>query len=276
MSDNITAPAAGTSFATDEIANVHYPRTKIGTGADGTYNDVSTDNPLPVAIVSGGGSGGGGGGGDASAANQATEIARLTSILSSVDGLEGLLATVNTLLGGTLTVALPAGAATNAGIASALAAQSYYPTTQPVSGTFFQATQPISATALPLPAGAATAVKQDAIVTALGSPLQAGGNVAVTASALPTGAATSAKQDLQTTALQNSAPADDLFAITPSATALATVPKALLVTGAGTLAVGGTSNTSVSLGSVTVGQVIPLRARYVYATGTTATVVGLV
>jgi len=39
--------------------------------------------------------------------------------------------------------------------------------TQPVSGTFFQATQPVSATDLPLPTGAATLAKQTEIVTAL-------------------------------------------------------------------------------------------------------------
>jgi hypothetical protein len=93
---------------------------------------------------------------------------------------------------------------------------------------------------------------------------------------LPSGAATSAKQDVAITALQNSAPADDLFAITPGASALSTVPKALLVTAAGTLSIGGTSNTPVSLGTVAVGQIIPVRARYVYSAGTTATVVGLV
>lgn len=38
--------------------------------------------------------------------------------------------------------------------------------TQPVSGTFWQATQPISAAALPLPTGAATAAKQPALGTA--------------------------------------------------------------------------------------------------------------
>jgi hypothetical protein len=38
--------------------------------------------------------------------------------------------------------------------------------TQPVSGTFFQATQPVSAASLPLPAGAATAAKQPALGTA--------------------------------------------------------------------------------------------------------------
>ena len=263
--DNITTPATGVVLATDEIAGVQYPRSKVGFGVDGAFTDVSADAPLPVAIVSGGGAGGSAG--DASAANQATEIARLTSILSSVDGLEGLLTTANSLLGGTLTVALPDGAAadatvaalsaklpaslgpkavstslsivpatssdmaTNAGIASALAGVSFYP-----------ATQPVSATALPLPAGAATAANQATAITAL----------------------------------QNSAPADDLFAITPSDTvALATVPKALLVTVAGNVAVRGTGAAPVTL-AVTAGQILPIRARYVYATNTTATVVGLV
>ena len=40
-------------------------------------------------------------------------------------------------------------------------------TTQPVSGTFFQATQPVSATALPLPSGASTASNQTTANTAL-------------------------------------------------------------------------------------------------------------
>lgn len=39
-------------------------------------------------------------------------------------------------------------------------------TTQPVSGTFWQATQPISAASLPLPSGAATSAKQPALGTA--------------------------------------------------------------------------------------------------------------
>ncbi|MET0372730.1 MAG: hypothetical protein ABW128_00570 [Rhizorhabdus sp.] len=197
MADNIIAPATGAVLATDEIANTHYPRTKVGYGPDGEYADVSADNPLPVAIVSGGGSGGGGGG-DASAANQATEIARLTSILSSVDGVEALLSTISTLLGGTLTIALPTGAATNAGVASALAGVSFYPTTQAVSGsvsltgtatvagtvgisgtvavsgTFWQTTQPISAAALPLPAGAATQATLASLLTQITALLAVG------------------------------------------------------------------------------------------------------
>jgi hypothetical protein len=95
--------------------------------------------------------------------------------------------------------------------------------TVPVSGTFWQATQPISAASLPLPAGAATASGVAAVVTALGSPLQAGGAVSVSnfpasqavtgtfwqatqpvsaaSLPLPSGAATAAKQDAIVTAL---------------------------------------------------------------------------
>lgn len=49
----------------------------------------------------------------------------------------------------------------------------------PVAGTFWQATQPVSVAALPLPAGAATDAGLAAVVGALGAPLQAGGAVAV-------------------------------------------------------------------------------------------------
>ena len=46
-----------------------------------------------------------------------------------------------------------------------------------VTGTFYQATQPVSVASLPLPVGAATSSKQDSLLTALGSPLQAGGSI---------------------------------------------------------------------------------------------------
>lgn len=49
--------------------------------------------------------------------------------------------------------------------------------TVPVSGTFWQTTQPISAASLPLPAGAATSALQSTINTTLGSPFQAGGSI---------------------------------------------------------------------------------------------------
>ena len=62
----------------------------------------------------------------------------------------------------------------------------------PVSGTFYQATQPVSAASLPLPTGAATETTLSALntkVTAVNT-----GAVVVSSSALPSGAATAAKQ----------------------------------------------------------------------------------
>lgn len=52
MADNVTALAntgTGTDvFATDDIGGVNYPRTKVGFGVDGSYEDASATNPLPV------------------------------------------------------------------------------------------------------------------------------------------------------------------------------------------------------------------------------------
>lgn len=53
MADNVTANAGsgGATFGTDEISSVHYPRTKLIHGADGTNDgDVATGNPLPVEV----------------------------------------------------------------------------------------------------------------------------------------------------------------------------------------------------------------------------------
>lgn len=73
-----------------------------------------------------------------------------------------------------------------------------------VTGTFFQATQPISAAALPLPAGAAKETKQDAGNTSLGS-----------IDTKLTGVATAAKQDDLKAATAVTLPP---FPITPHAT----------------------------------------------------------
>jgi hypothetical protein len=203
MADNITAPAAGTNFATDEIGGIHHPRTKVGFGADGAYADVSTDNPFPVAIVSGGGSGGGTVGG-------ATE--------TTLAGLSGKLpASLGPKAASTSLSIVPATSsdmATNAGFGAALAAVSFYPATQPVSGnvgvtgsvavtgqffqatqpvsiaapvavtgTFFQATQPISAASLPLPAGAATQATLAALLAVGTETYTLAGNITLAAAA---------------------------------------------------------------------------------------------
>jgi hypothetical protein len=54
MADNTTlnAGAAGDVIATDDIAGVKYPRSKIAIGADGVNDgDVCTGNPMPCAGV---------------------------------------------------------------------------------------------------------------------------------------------------------------------------------------------------------------------------------
>ena len=56
--------------------------------------------------------------------------------------------------------------------------------TQPVSGAFYPATQPVSATSLPLPSGAATASKQTSIVTAVDAVTAAVGGTLTTTSSV--------------------------------------------------------------------------------------------
>lgn len=110
--------------------------------ADGTALDVNSTNPMPVSLASAPL-----GTGAATAANQATVITALASLLSAVDGLEAL-----------------------------IAAQADSSEAQPVSdnggsltvdGTFWQATQPVSAASLPLPTGAATEAELESITAAV-------------------------------------------------------------------------------------------------------------
>jgi hypothetical protein len=50
LSDNVVANAGsgGSTFATDDIGGVHYPRSKVVWGADGAVNDTSAAAPMPV------------------------------------------------------------------------------------------------------------------------------------------------------------------------------------------------------------------------------------
>ena len=52
MPDNITAPAGGIAFATDEIAGVHFPYAKLAFGADNSAIAVADADGarLPVAV----------------------------------------------------------------------------------------------------------------------------------------------------------------------------------------------------------------------------------
>ena len=78
------------------------------------------------------------------------------------------------------------------------------------------------------------------------------------------------------TGVAATASADRIVAITASdSTALNPVPKALVALTAGNVALKGTDAAAVTV-PVVAGQLLPLRARYVMATGTTATVAALI
>lgn len=54
MADNFAtnAGSGGSTFASDDITSVHYPRVKLVHGADGTNDgDIATANPLPVRVL---------------------------------------------------------------------------------------------------------------------------------------------------------------------------------------------------------------------------------
>jgi len=140
--DGVAWPAQLLKYTQMDGSNFLIQTIDGGIIASGNYASVingSTGNPfasiteLQSLISASGttGSSGGGGGGDASAANQATEIAKLTSIDDKTP----------TLTSGSV----------------------------PVQVANFPATQPISATALPLPAGASTSALQTTGNTSLGS-----------------------------------------------------------------------------------------------------------
>lgn len=50
LADNFVANAGsgGSTFASDDISSVHYPRVKVSWGADGSATDASVAAPLPV------------------------------------------------------------------------------------------------------------------------------------------------------------------------------------------------------------------------------------
>lgn len=144
---------------------------------------VDSDNgprePIPVTIVSAGAevSLGGGGSSDPAVAT------RLGDTSNPATGtVNQRLALINSTLGSPL----QAGGnvvATITGTPSVTIANA----SLPVTGTFFQATQPISATALPLPSGAATSALQTSMGTTLTSlDGKAGPSTATTAAITPT------------------------------------------------------------------------------------------
>lgn len=128
MADNVTAPATGTVFASDDIGGVQWPFARLAFGADGTS--------IRVADADG---------------------ARLPVLVGGTLPAFGATPTFNIGTAPTITVTGPL---TDAQLRAAAL---------PVSGTFWQATQPVSAASLPLPTGAATSAAQTAGNTSLSS-----------------------------------------------------------------------------------------------------------
>lgn len=146
----------------------------IGGGYSHSFNYVWDVNTLEAVRMTQ--PGGVGGGGDATAANQVTGNASLASIDAKLtDPLPISVASIPTH-------AVTQSGTWNIGSVTTLPAITFA-SPQAVTGTFWQATQPISAAALPLPSNAAA---------------ETGGNLATIAAK---DFATSAKQDTGTTAL---------------------------------------------------------------------------
>jgi hypothetical protein len=125
----------GVPVAVDEIAGVKFQRMKLTLGEDGVdADDISVSNPMPVAgavavinmipAV------------ETGLAKDGIDITEPTPMPTGGVGIRGWLSAIWTKLNGTLEV----------------------------SGEFYQETQPVSATALPLPTGAATSTKQNDII----------------------------------------------------------------------------------------------------------------
>lgn len=147
MADNKQAGAAvgsGPTFATDEIGGIDYPRAKLVWGVDGTAVDASASNPIPVVQTGTPGLPTGA----ATAAKQDTGNTSLATLAGAVAGTE---VQVDVLTAPVTAVTDNGGSLTVDGTVTANAG----------TGTFA-----ISAAALPLPSGAATAAKQPALGTA--------------------------------------------------------------------------------------------------------------
>ena len=182
--DNVTANSGsgGAVFATDDISSVHYPRTKLSWGVDGSAVDASASNPLPVvqtgtpALPTG--------------ASTLAEQQSQTTALQLID--DAVIADDAAFTPGTTKVIM-AGAtfddsapdSVNEGDAGALrmsANRNLFSTLRDAAGNERGAnvsagnallvdasatTQPVSAASLPLPSGAATSANQSTANTAL-------------------------------------------------------------------------------------------------------------
>jgi hypothetical protein len=134
VADNVNIPATGTGdttpiIAADDIGGVKHQRVKVEWGVDGSAVDASASNPLPVAAV-------------VTSSTLPTGASSETTNLASATAL------------GTPTDA--AATTTGSVIAQLRRIANTLAGSIGVTGTFWQATQPVSAAALPLPSGAST------------------------------------------------------------------------------------------------------------------------
>jgi len=113
MADN-TQQSADENIATDDIGGVKYQRVKVTLGADGVNDaDVSSANPMPISAASLPL--------PTNAAQDGTDITTPTEMPAGGAGIRGWLSAIWTKLNGTIGV----------------------------SGTFWQATQPVSIASMP-------------------------------------------------------------------------------------------------------------------------------
>jgi hypothetical protein len=135
--------SAAICMAADEIGAVYYDRIKVTFGQDGTATDVSSANPLPVSIVSGGGSSSGG---LTDAELRATPVAvsgtfwQATQPISGTVGISGTVPVSGTFW----QVTQPVSIAATVNVSGPLTDAQLRAAAVPVSGTFWQATQPVS------------------------------------------------------------------------------------------------------------------------------------
>lgn len=190
MADNVGfTPGTGALIAADEIAGVLHQRAKMQFGADGSATDVSATDPMPVTMS-----------GVSTESTMAALVASLDALSAKVSACNtgavvldaatlAALETINAVVSGAVTVSN----FTDNGLTDAQLRASAVP----VSGPFYQETQPVSAAALPLPSGAAT----EATLSAANDKLPAldGGRIPVV---LPPGGGGLTNTELRSTPLE--------------------------------------------------------------------------
>lgn len=149
MADNIEVTAgSGKTIAADDVGGALYQRVKIAAGADGVATDVSAAAPLPVT--------------DGNSADILTAAQAIQAAIETLDNIvSGAEAQVDIVSGNVgLTGNLPD---TATGDLAAMVTALGNLLTELQSKADVGETQPVSATTLPLPTGAATAANQTTI-----------------------------------------------------------------------------------------------------------------